>query len=85
MTAQKNGPPGKLALKPGQGGVIICATDDKTTQRRKARMPKSKKKIKVRDQKPLKEVKGGGRHHHRRGIRASVALARDDPPAIRHL
>jgi len=28
-------------------------------------MPKAKKKIKVRDQKPLKDVKGG-RHHRRR-------------------
>jgi len=47
-------------------------------------MPKSKKKIKVRDQKPLKDVKGGRRHHVRR-IKAPSGGSGDDPPAIRHL
>jgi hypothetical protein len=46
-------------------------------------MPKAKKKIKVRDQKPLKDVKGG--RHHTRRITEPGGGGRNDPPNISHL
>jgi hypothetical protein len=47
-------------------------------------MPKSKKKIKVRDQKPLKDVKGGRHHHRRITTPGGGGGDRPDPPNIRH-
>jgi hypothetical protein len=47
-------------------------------------MPKAKKKIKVRDQKPLKDVKGG-RHQRRITEPRGGGGDRTDPAAIRHL
>lgn len=46
-------------------------------------MPKAKKKIKVHDQKPLKDVKGG-RRHHRRHLAASGDGGKEliDPPVL---
>jgi len=44
-------------------------------------MPKSKKKsikVKVRDQRPTKDPKGGGKHHHKRGEQTAPI----DPPVL---
>jgi hypothetical protein len=51
--------------------LLFSANDDKTDNPKQERliMPKAKRKIKVRDQHPSKDVKGGGstqRRHSRR-------------------